>query len=574
MSIVDEDHTTAEQLPPVAVPVTEPDGPTFASLGLRPEVLQALTEIGFERPTDVQVQAIPLALARRDLLVQSRTGSGKTAAFGLPMCTGLLDDAREEVQALVLAPTRELALQVANECSRFCTHIPLRTVAIYGGAPMGPQVQALKGNAQIVAGTPGRVLDHIRRGTLDPSGIRVLVLDEADEMLSMGFQEEITAILQQLPAERQTMLFSATIPDEIERMIERYLHTPERIYLSEDFVGVREIRHIYYLVTGGDRTRSLLDILSYEKPELALIFCNTREDTGRVADFLSRNGFEAQAISSDLTQKDRERVMERMRQGELHCLVATDIAARGIDIADVTHVFNYTFPESADIYVHRTGRTGRAGRSGTAISLVSPREIGSFYYLKLIHRIFPEERHLPTVEELAARQEGELCQTLAARYEGQAASPAMRSLARRVWSMVDGEALVGRALWELLSGGTATARRRPAPPPPTRAASQPQRADATPVETEGEGEPASRLPSDDRVERSTRPERGGRRGGSDGRRGRGNGRDRGRGGRESGRDGRRGERNGQRPPAEARTDERPDDVGAPRVAPEEEAGLR
>jgi ATP-dependent RNA helicase DeaD len=345
---------------------------TFAELGLSEGILKTLADIGFSHPTTVQAEAIPPALEGRDLLVQSRTGSGKTAAFGIPLGEILASSSLPKPQALVLAPTRELALQVEKECSRLLAHAPVESVAIYGGAAIGPQIKALEDGAQLVVGTPGRVLDHMRRGTLKTDDIRFFVLDEADEMLSMGFWEEITAIVESLPKKRQNMLFSATIPQEIEGIAEAHLADPIRLYLSEDFVGVREIDHVYYMVSGGNKTRDLLAVLEYEKPALALIFCNTREETARVANFLSDSGFASEGISSDLSQRDRERVMKRMRAGELKYLVATDIAARGIDINDVSHVVNYSFPDSPDVYVHRTGRTGRAGKSGIAVSS-SPR---------------------------------------------------------------------------------------------------------------------------------------------------------------------------------------------------------
>ena len=447
--------TQSEQALEAPAGDSESPDQSFEQLDLRPELLRALHDMGFERPTTVQQSVLPHAIAGRDLLVQSRTGSGKTAAFCIPLCQSEVKET-PGMQALVLCPTRELALQVAEQCSQIAAHLPLQSTAIYGGAAFEPQVQALAAGKQIIAGTPGRVLDHLRRGTMQADGLKVLVLDEADEMLSMGFQEELNAIVDCLPDSRQTWLFSATIPKEIERLAERLLKDPECLFLSEDFVGVREIEHIYYLVRGADRLGDLSSVLEFENPQLGLIFCNTRNDTAAVAGFLSRSGFAAEAISSDLTQRDRERVMRRMRNHELRFLVATDIAARGIDIADVTHVINFSFPESADVYVHRTGRTGRAGKSGVAISLVSPREIGSFYYLRLIHKIFPEERHLPSPQEIAARREGEDCDKLRSRFSGQTADDAARSLARRVWSRLDGEELVALAIAEILGRAVPT----------------------------------------------------------------------------------------------------------------------
>ena len=342
---------------------SEPAAPTFASLNLGPEVLRAVGDMGFAEPMQVQTAVIPLVLTGRDLMVQSRTGSGKTAAFGIPLVDRIVNPEDGFVQAIVLLPTRELALQVAGEVARIAAYRPIEVVPVYGGAPMGRQIEQLRAGGQIVCGTPGRVLDHIRRGTLQLDRVRCVVLDECDEMLSMGFQEDIEAIVDRTPSERQTLLFSATVPEGIQRLARRFLRDPEMVKLSADFVGVHEIRHVYYAIPGGQRESELLRVLEFESPKRAIIFCNTREETGRVAEFLRRHGYEAEAISSDLSQVDREKVMAQMRAGTLHFLVATDVAARGIDLEAITHVINYTFPESPEVYIHRTGRTGRAGRA-------------------------------------------------------------------------------------------------------------------------------------------------------------------------------------------------------------------
>jgi ATP-dependent RNA helicase DeaD len=441
-----ESGTTVEPTVSPAVATTAPtEIRTFEDMGLRAEVMQALTEMGFIDPMPVQQAVWPIMIAGRDVMVQSRTGSGKTAAFGIPLAQGLVS--RDGgVQALCLAPTRELALQVAKECEKISQYVGLSVVPVYGGAPMGKQIELLKAGAQIVSGTPGRVLDHLRRGTLKLDGLKVLILDECDEMLSMGFLEEITDIIKRCPVDRQTVLFSATIPDDIERIGSRYMRSPEKIALSADFVGVHEIHHVYYLVSGMGRTRDLVRVIEREKPESAIIFCNTREDTSLVAEFLRRHGYDAEAISSDLTQKDRERVMGRMKEKNLKFLVATDIAARGIDISDLGHVINYTFPESAEVYVHRTGRTGRAGKSGIAISLVSPRELGNFYMLKLTYKIRPEERTLPSEAEARAQKE-EARLTELKKAVGDA-DPGLewRQLAKRLLASEDAEKLVARMI--------------------------------------------------------------------------------------------------------------------------------
>jgi ATP-dependent RNA helicase DeaD len=467
------DETTSSTTTTLA-PAAQADGgpkPTFADLGLGAPVLQALADMGFTEPMEVQYVAIPMVRDERDILVQSRTGSGKTAAFAIPFADWIADAEESFPQAIVLLPTRELALQVAAETARICANTSLAVVPVYGGSPMGRQIEQLRDKAQIVCGTPGRVLDHIRRGTLKLDKIKCVVLDECDEMLSMGFQEDIEAILDETPATRQTLLFSATIPEGIQRLSRRFMRDPEIIKLSADFVGVHEIRHTYYSIPGGQREVELQRILAFEEPERALIFCNTREETGRVAEHLRRSGLDAEPISSDLSQSDRESVMQRMRAGNIRFLVATDVAARGIDIENLPCVINYTFPESPEIYIHRTGRTGRAGRSGHAISLIGPTEVGSFYYLKLLYKIRPEERSLPSEAEVRSHREGERLLHLRALLPGDP-GPEWHSLARRLMSAVDAERLVGSLLRSAL--GTA----KPEAPKPEAAAEQSERVPA------------------------------------------------------------------------------------------------
>ena len=356
---------------------------SFDDMGLTDEVLDALEDMGFSDAMEVQSTCFAPVMGGRDITVQSRTGSGKTLAFAIPFAEGLVDPGARVVQALVLLPTRELALQVAEECRKVCGGSGLSAVPIYGGAPIGPQMDQLKRGAQIVVGTPGRVLDHMRRKTLRTDRIRVLVLDEADEMLSMGFIEDIVDIIGRLPAREQTLLFSATISDDIKKLASRYMRDPQHINLSADFEGVHEITHHHYEVSGMTRTSDLMRVLEVERPGRSIIFCNTRRDTTVVARFLKGKGLKAEAISSDLNQRQREQVMGRMHAGEIQYLVATDVAARGIDIDDLTHVINFNFPTSPDVYIHRTGRTGRAGKSGIAVSLVGPQDVSHFYQLKL-----------------------------------------------------------------------------------------------------------------------------------------------------------------------------------------------
>ncbi len=500
-----------EEIPssPPAVAVAPPAaGVSFADMNLRPELMQALAEMGYAMPMEVQAATVPLVRAGRDLMVQSRTGSGKTAAFGIPMLDGVVKAEEKFVQAIVLLPTRELAIQVAAEISRIAAHSGATVVPVYGGAPMGRQIELLRAGAQILCGTPGRVLDHLRRGTLKLDRVRCAVLDECDEMLSMGFQEDIEAILDKTPKERQTLLFSATLPDSIQRLARRFLRNPEMVKLSAAFVGVHEIRHVYYTIPGGGRESELLRVLTFENPERAIIFCNTRDETGRVAQFLRTSGLDAEAISSDLSQTDREQVMTRMRAGGIRFLVATDVAARGIDLENLPCVINYTFPESPEVYIHRTGRTGRAGKHGTAISLIGPAEVGGFYYVKLLYKIKPEERSLPSETEIRSRREGERVVELRAAFPEDVAAE-WRTLARRLSTAPDGERLIAAVLARAIGGALAGAARTSSAvvaPPRVRATLDPYRGategpapslspprDRSPREGAGDGERSGRF---------------------------------------------------------------------------------
>jgi len=418
--------------------------PTFDDLPLCEEVRRAVDEMGYVNPTPVQTATWGPAAEGRDIIVQSRTGTGKTAAFGIPLIDRLVRP-EPRFQALVLAPTRELALQSTRELAKLGKHRGTRTAAVYGGAPMQRQVAEIAAGAQVVSGTPGRVLDHLRRGTIDPSSLRVLILDEADEMLSMGFAKELNAIMELLPAKRQTMLFSATVDDEVQRIAQRHMHDPLFIGLSSDQIGAEGITHFVYLVSGKARAQDLIRILEIDNPESALIFCNLKSETERVAAALTQAGFDADWLNGDLPQSEREKVMARIRCGELRFMVATDVAARGIDLSHVTHVVNYSFPEAVEQYIHRTGRTGRAGRTGTAISLVSPPELGSLYYLRLQYKIVPIERSLPTSGDQRTRLEVDRVALLDEAFPS-LPNEVDRAVAQRLLTHPDMERLVGGLL--------------------------------------------------------------------------------------------------------------------------------
>jgi ATP-dependent RNA helicase DeaD len=436
-------------------PAEQPPTPTFDVLPLSPELRRAVDACGYTHPTPVQRAVFEPAVQGKSLVVQARTGTGKTAAFGLPILDTLVKKAVPKVQALILTPTRELALQVGNELERLGQFRGIKITAIYGGAPMGKQIEALEGGAQIVTGTPGRVLDHLRRGTLDPSSIRIFVLDEADEMLSMGFAKELHAIVEKLPKERQGLFFSATIPPDIERMAQAQLREPEFVTLSSDQVGALEIAHFVYVMRGGDKRQELIRILEVEDPESAIVFCNTKDETERMAEALQNKGYDADWLNGDLEQKERERKMAATREGKLRFLVATDVAARGIDISHLTHVINADFPESAEQYVHRTGRTGRAGRTGTAISIVGPKDIGSLYIMRLTYKIRPIERQLPTAGELQTRQEHDIVAFFADAFASRPVAPSDLAIARRLLTHADAEKMIAGLIRDHLGASAA-----------------------------------------------------------------------------------------------------------------------
>ncbi|HTA92452.1 MAG TPA: DEAD/DEAH box helicase, partial [Polyangiaceae bacterium] len=449
-------------------PETEAPPPTFDALPLSSELRRAIDELGYTHPTPVQRAVFEPAVRGLDLVVQARTGTGKTAAFAMPLIDSLVKRTVAAVQALILCPTRELALQVNREIEALGKHRGTRSTAVYGGAPMPRQVEAIQNGAQIVVGTPGRVLDHLRRGTLDPSTIRTFVLDESDEMLSMGFLPQITEILGFLPPARQTLLFSATLPADIRRVAETRLKNPEFLTLSGDHVGALEIEHTVYL-SRGDKLSELMQVIEVENPESAIVFCNTRDETKRVANALQQQGFAADWLNADLAQNDREKVMAATRNSEVRFLVCTDVAARGIDISHLTHVINFDFPESAENYVHRTGRTGRAGRTGKAIALIEPGDIGNLYLMRLTYKVKPVERQLPSAREMKTRAESDLLRLFVEAFEKRKTHPDDLALARRLLSHEQAETVIAGLLRDHLgarpeAAEEATAARRAKPP--------------------------------------------------------------------------------------------------------------
>jgi ATP-dependent RNA helicase DeaD len=372
---------------------------SFDAMGVSPELMRAITERGYTSPTPVQAKAYKPVIDGKDIIVRSKTGTGKTAAFGMPLIDRIPMGTRE-AKVLVLCPTRELAIQVSQEIESLAKYRDIRVTAIYGGASMKTQEDALDAGSAIIVGTPGRVYDHIRRGNLKLDKCAHAVLDEADEMLNQGFYEEVTRILDCLPKGRQVLLFSATVPEDIQRLIARYTTDAETLLLSGDVYTVDHIAHIRYdLSDNFPKPRNLLYMLEMEDPDNAIIFCNTRDDTELVTAVLNRNGFEAELLNGDLPQKERERVMGKVKRGEVAFMVATDIAARGIDISDLGHVINYSLPEDPAVYLHRVGRTGRIGKQGTALNLISGRELGSLSTLEKKYNIKFEKRAMPAPDE-------------------------------------------------------------------------------------------------------------------------------------------------------------------------------
>ena len=376
----------------------------FIEMNLHPQLVQAVTELGYETPTPIQASMIPLMLAQHDVIGQAQTGTGKTAAFALPILHNITPGTGN-VQALVLAPTRELALQVSKATYEYGRYRDVRVLAIYGGQPYGRQLSRLKKGVDIVVGTPGRLLDLIKRNALDLSDVKSVVLDEADEMLSMGFIEDIEAILDETPHTRQTALFSATLPTPIRKLADKYLHDPQSITIQRKQLAAAAIEQRYYLVNEKDKMAALTRLFEVEDIQIALIFARTRAGTGELANELSVRGFQAEALNGDLSQDARERVMNRFRRGQISVLVATDVAARGLDIDDISHVFNFDLPLDPEVYVHRIGRTGRAGRDGIALSLVTPKEQWRLHRIEKFARQTITQFELPTVEDIQKRRE-------------------------------------------------------------------------------------------------------------------------------------------------------------------------
>ncbi len=379
----------------------------FSELGLNSALLEALETRGYSEPTDIQAQMIPIMLTGVDVIGQAQTGTGKTAAFSLPILQNL-NYGQAKPQALILSPTRELAMQVADAMEAYGATSKVRVVAIYGGSSYGRQIGALKRGVDVVVGTPGRLLDLMKRKALDLSEVRTLVLDEADEMLSMGFIEDIEVVLDATPDDRQIALFSATMPKEIRNLASKYLNAPQSIHIEKKQLTVAAIEQRYYIVNEYDKLAAMTRLFETEDITRALVFVRTRAGSGELSNALASRGFSAEMLNGDLAQDARERVLSRFKDDRIQVLVATDVAARGLDIDDISHVFNYDLPDDPEVFVHRIGRTGRAGKEGIAISLVTPRDSRMFRRIEGYTRQKQNKAELPTKGEIQQRRKDQL----------------------------------------------------------------------------------------------------------------------------------------------------------------------
>ncbi|SNT09269.1 ATP-dependent RNA helicase DeaD [Anaerovirgula multivorans] len=389
----------------------------FKDLNINPHILKTIEELGFEAPTPIQAQALPKLYEGKDIIGQAQTGTGKTAAFGIPMIEKVdLND--KTVQILILTPTRELSMQVADELRKFSKHVyGMKSLAIYGGQPIDRQIKALKQGVQIVVGTPGRIIDHIKRKTLKLDHVVGVVLDEADQMLDMGFLEDIETILESTPRERQTAMFSATMPKEIENIAKKYMKKPEKIKVVHKELTVPQIAQYYFEVRNHEKLDALCRVLDMEESDLGIIFCRTKKGVDELVESLQSRGYSVEGLHGDLKQSQRDRVMKKFRDGTIELLVATDVAARGIDVDDVELVVNYDIPEDFEYYVHRIGRTGRAGKLGLAYTFVAGRQIRTLKALETYAKTRIKRKSLPTINDIAEKQRETIAKNITATIE-------------------------------------------------------------------------------------------------------------------------------------------------------------
>jgi len=441
--------------------------PSFADLGIAPPLLAALTDMGFEEPSPIQVQTIPHMLAGRDVIGQAQTGTGKTAAFAIPALQRLDPDGPRP-QVLVLTPTRELAIQVAEEVARIGVNMGAREAAIYGGQPIERQMRALRAGVDVVVGTPGRLLDHLRRGTLRLGHLRTVILDEGDEMLDMGFIDDIEAILQAVPTTRQTAIFSATVPAPILRLTQRYLRDPIHVRVTPEHLIAPSIEQGYYEVRGLDRAEALCRLIDVFGMGRAIVFCRTKRGVDELTAALQARGYPAEAIHGDMAQPQRTRALARFREGGSELLIATDVAARGLDIEGVTHVINFDVAQSPESHVHRIGRTGRVGRSGVALTLVQPREVKQLRSIAEATGARIPRRILPTPADVAAAARDSFRRQLVEVLEGADLTDYLR-LAQELAEASSPMQVAAAAMKMAMDGGRTGARAAPGAEGPAEA---------------------------------------------------------------------------------------------------------
>lgn len=376
----------------------------FGNLEVSEEIAQAISAMGFEEPSPIQAQAIPHLLAGKDVIGQAQTGTGKTAAFGIPLIEKIVKP-KYKVQGLILTPTRELAIQVSEELSKLAKFKKIKVLPIYGGQSIDLQIKALQRGVHIVVGTPGRIVDHLRRKSLILSQVKTIILDEADEMLDMGFIEDIEFVLKEIPTPRQTVLFSATMPTPIKKLAGNYMEDPQTIAVSRDTLTVPKIEQVFYQVRRENKVDTLCRILDIENVELSIIFCRTKKGVDELVENLQARGYLAEGLHGDMSQAQRNRVMKKFREGNLQNLIATDVAARGLDIDNVSHVINYDIPQDPESYVHRIGRTGRAGKSGLAITFVTSWEFKQLHLIEKVIKKRIRRKEVPTTAQLAEKQQ-------------------------------------------------------------------------------------------------------------------------------------------------------------------------
>ena len=482
----------------------------FADLGLSPALLEAITSVGYETPSPIQAATIPTLLSGQDVLGQAQTGTGKTAAFALPILSKL-QISQKAPQAIVLAPTRELAIQVAEAFQRYASHMPgFHVLPIYGGQGYAPQLTGLKRGAHVVVGTPGRIIDHLERGSLDLSQLKWVVLDEADEMLRMGFIDDVEAILQKTPASRQVALFSATMPPRIRAIAQTHLRNPREVTIAAKTTTAKNIRQRFWLVSGMHKLDALTRILEAETFEAMIVFARTKQATEELAEKLAARGFSAAALNGDVPQAVRERTVQKLKDGELDIIVATDVAARGLDVERISHVLNYDIPYDTESYVHRIGRTGRAGRSGEAILFVAPRERHLLRTIEKATRQPIEAMNLPSVDTVNEQRLNRFRQQI----QEALADPQLeqyRSVIERIESEQNIPAIeIAAALARLHRGDTALLLpqdlRMPAAREFRARGDRPERAPRDRFERD-ERAPRERTERDERAPREPRPQR-------------------------------------------------------------------